>query len=104
MRAEAGQLDPARALVAELLERAEQCLVDAGVLLDCAHPDQTALSAQIETMTGFVDLWRSLGLNAYQTHYDCSLGQLLTAADRRDEARARIATALQLAEETGMHP
>jgi hypothetical protein len=48
-------------------------------------------------------LWRAVGLNVYQTHYDCVLGQLLTADGRPDEARTRIDTGLRLAEDTEMH-
>jgi class 3 adenylate cyclase len=117
MRVEASQFDRARALVGDLLERAErygfdfwqmfglteQCLVDCSELLTGAAPDAAALAAQIDAMTGFVELWRSVGLNAYQTQYDCVLAQLLLAAGRPEVARARVATALQLAEDTEMH-
>jgi class 3 adenylate cyclase/tetratricopeptide (TPR) repeat protein len=117
MRVEASQFDRARDLVDDLLEKAErygfdfwqmfgateQCQVDSGSLLACTEPDPTALETQIATMTGFVEFWRSVGLYAYQTQYDCILGQLLTAAGRLDEARARIDTALQIAQDTGMH-
>ena len=48
-------------------------------------------------MTGFVEFWRSVGLYAYQTQYDCILGRLLTAAGQPDEARARVDAALQIA-------
>jgi class 3 adenylate cyclase/tetratricopeptide (TPR) repeat protein len=117
MRTEAGQFDRAGALVANLLEQAErygfdfwqmfglteQCLVDSAVLLSSADRDPAALETQIATMTGFVELWRSVGLYAYQTEYDSMLGHLLTAAGRPDEARARVDIALHIAEDTGMH-
>ncbi|HEV7422707.1 MAG TPA: adenylate/guanylate cyclase domain-containing protein [Mycobacterium sp.] len=117
MRVEASQFDRARDLVDDLLEKAErygfdfwqmfgateQCLVDSGSLLACTEPDPAALETQIATMTGFVEFWRSVGLYAYQTQYDCVLGQLLTAAGQPDEARARVDTALQIAKDTGMH-
>jgi class 3 adenylate cyclase len=116
MRIEAGQFDRAGELVANLLALAErygfdfwqmfglteQCLVDSAVLLSRADPDPTALETQIATMSGFVEFWRSVGLYAYQTEYDCMLGRLLTAADRPDEARARVDIALQIARDTGM--
>ncbi len=114
---EAGQFDRAGELVANLLELAErygfdfwqmfglteQCAVDSEVLLSGADPDPTALETQISTLTGFVELWRSVGLYAYQTQYDCLLARLLTAAGRPDEARARADAALQIARDTGMH-
>ena len=117
MLTEAGQFDRAGELVANLLELAEiygfdfwqmfglteQCLVDSSVLLSRADPDPTALETQISTLTGFVELWRSVGLYAYQTQYDCVLARLLTAAGRPDEARARADAALQIARDTGMH-
>ena len=114
---EASQFDTARVLVADLLERAErygfdfwqmfglteQCMVDSCELLTSAEPDAAALSALIDSMTGFIELWRALGLNAYQTQYDCILARLLLSAGRPQVAKARIATALQLAEDTDMH-
>jgi tetratricopeptide (TPR) repeat protein len=117
VRVEAGQFDRAGALVADLLGQAERygfdfwqlfgvtehSLVEAEALLACADPDPTVLAAQIVTMTEWVDFWRAAGLNVYQTHYDCVLGQLLLAAGRTDDARARIDTAMQLADDTGMH-
>jgi hypothetical protein len=78
-------------------------LVDAETALSVLEPDQSALAALITAMTEFVDFWRAVGLYAYQTHYDCVLGKLLAAADRHDEARARIETGLRIAADTGMH-
>ena len=54
-------------------------------------------------MTEFVNFWRAVGLYAYQTHYDCVLAKLLTAAGRLDEAQERVAIALQISADTGMH-
>ncbi len=117
MRVDAGQFDRARSLVAELIDQAEtygfdfwqlfgateQCMVDAEIALSCREPDRSALSALITSMTEFVDFWRAVGLYAYQTHYDCVLAKLLTAAARCEEACARVGTALQIADDTGMH-
>jgi hypothetical protein len=78
MRVEAGQFDRARALIGDKIEKAEwhgfdfvqmfgateECLVDSCVLLACADPDSAALETAIATMTGFVELWRSVGLYA----------------------------------------
>ena len=61
------------------------------------------MSAQIDATAGFIEFWRAVGLYAYQTRHDCILGQLLTAAGQPHQARARLDTALQIAEDTGMH-
>ena len=117
MRIEAGQFDRAGELVTDMIERSErygfdfwqmfgmteQSLVQAIRLMNAR--EQTiptdGLSAQIDAMNQWIELWRSLGLVAYQTHYDCVLAQLLIAAGRLDEARARINTALGIADEPG---
>ncbi|MGV0835423.1 ATP-binding protein [Mycolicibacterium thermoresistibile] len=117
MRTEIGQFDCARGLVGDMMERAErygfdfwqlfgcteQSLVAATELLACAQPDPDAVAAHITALTGYADFWRSVGLYAYQTHYDCVLAQLLTAAGQRDEAARRITTALRIADDTDMH-
>jgi class 3 adenylate cyclase len=117
MRAWASQFGTARLLIAELLERAErygfdfwqmygateQCLIDAYELLATEQPDEAALSTQIDATAGFIEFWRSVGLYAYQTRHDCILGQLMIAAGRPDQARARVDAALQIARDTGMH-
>jgi hypothetical protein len=117
MRVDAGQLDRARSLVAEMLEKAEnygfdfwqlfgateQCMVDAEIALSFPEPDPSGLAGLIATMTEFVNFWRAVGLYAYQTHYDCVLAKMMTAAGRQDEARDRIAIALQISADTGMH-
>lgn len=117
MRVEAGQYDIAANLAADLLEMAErygfefwqgfglteQSMISACKLLANDTREPAALAAQIESLTPMVDLWRSVGLNAYQTQYDCVIARLLTAAGRIEEARSRIEAALDLADETGMH-
>ncbi|MHA0289443.1 serine/threonine-protein kinase [Mycobacterium sp. C3-094] len=117
LRRESGDLDRAERVVSDMVERAErygidfwhalgstlgQATVAAEMSLRAARPAHE-LSAQIDALTGFTDFWRSLGLYAYQTQYDCVIGQLLIAAGRLDDARDRIDAALQIAEETQMH-
>nr|WP_305728644.1 adenylate/guanylate cyclase domain-containing protein [Mycobacterium sp. GA-1285] len=117
MRIEAGQFDRAGALVADMIEKAErygfdfwqmfgfteQTMVDAEILLHSASADADALTRQVESMAQFTDLWRSLGLFAYQTHYDSIIGRLLNKAGRYEEAQERINAALEIADETDMH-
>ena len=116
LRIEAGQLDRAAVLAADLIEQAErhgfdawrlwggtqQATVSALVALGAEDLDPTALSTHIATMTTFVDILRKAGLNAYLTFFDSVLARLLTAAGQPEQARARLDTALQLAEDTGM--
>ena len=117
MRGWMSQLSTVRPLIAELLERAERygfdfwqmfgatelCMIDSHELLATEEPDEAALSAQIDAMAGFIEFWRSVGFYAYQTNFDCVLGKLMIAAGRPDQARACVDTALQIAEDTGMH-
>ena len=117
VRIEAGQLDRAAVLVADLTELAErygfdvyrlwgaaqQATVSALAALGADDLDPTALAAQIATMTTVLDTWRTVGMNIYLTSFDAVLARLLTAAGQPDQARARLDTALQLAEDTGVH-
>lgn len=119
VRTEAGQYDRARALVVELIEKAdrygldylywqllgatEQAMVEARASIASSDPDPTALPAQIDALTGVIDVWRALGAATYRPFYWCVLGQLLTAAGQPDQARIRLDTALQFAAETGVH-
>jgi predicted ATPase len=112
---EAGQLDRARACVADMIAQSErhgfdfwqlfgameQCNVDARILLASADPDPTAVSDQIATMTQTLDMWRGLGVNAYRSEYDCVLARLLTVAGQPEKACARINGELQFGRDTG---
>ena len=64
--------------------------------------DPAVMATHISTMTALVDTWRSAGLNIYLTFFDSVVARLLIAAGQPEEARARLDTALQLAEDTGM--
>jgi class 3 adenylate cyclase/tetratricopeptide (TPR) repeat protein len=113
---EAGQLDQAALLAADLIERAEQHGFDlwmlfgaslqanvAGMAALCADDlDPRSLGDHIATITALLDGWRALEVNMYRTFFDAYAGRLLTAAGRLDEARAYLDTSLQLAENTGM--
>jgi hypothetical protein len=112
---EAGQLDRARACVADMIEQSERhgfdfwqlfgamehCSVDAQILLASDDPDPTALSDQIATVTQTLDMWRGLGVNAYRSEYDCLLARLLIVAGQPEMARARIDGELQFGQDTG---
>ena len=117
LRIEASQLDRAAVLAADLIEQAErhgfdawrlwgatqQAAVSALAALDTEDLDPTALSTHIETMTRLVEVLRKAGLNAYLTFFGSVLARLLIAAGQPERARARVDTALQLAQDTGMH-
>ena len=116
LRIEAGQLDRAAVLAADLSELAErhgfdhwrlagatqQATVGALAALGADDLDPTALAAHIATITTLLDTLRTLELNIYLTFYDAVLGRLLIAAGQPEQARARLDTALPLAQDTGM--
>jgi len=113
---EAGQLDRAAVLAADLTDQAErhgfdqwrlwgtaqQASVSALTVLRAGGLDPTELSGQIATLTTFVDILRTVELNLYVTFFDSVLGRLLTAAGHPEQARARLDTALALGRDTGM--
>jgi predicted ATPase len=117
VRIEASQLDRAAVLAAELSELAErhgfdfwqghgatlQASVGALASLGADDVDPTTLAAHIATMTRLLDTLRTFGLLMYITFYDAVLARLLIAAGEPEQARHRLDTALQLAEDTGMH-
>ena len=53
-------------------------------------------------MATYVDILHMVGMNVYITFHDAVLGRLLIAAGQPEQARARLDTALQLAQDTGM--
>jgi class 3 adenylate cyclase/tetratricopeptide (TPR) repeat protein len=116
-RVEAGQLDRATQLVAEVADRAEQHGFDEWVMiaacnrasiaaraaLAAGETDTATLQAHIEAMTVVVDAWRAADMKTFLAVYDGLLARLLTAAGMKDAARERVELALQMADETGMH-
>jgi class 3 adenylate cyclase/tetratricopeptide (TPR) repeat protein len=117
IRCEAGQLDRAKAVAGQMIEQAErhgfdywgrfgaleQCAIDARLLVASADRDPTALSTHIATMTVIQDTLRRIGVEAYRPINDALIGQLLIAADRFDEARDRLDTALSITAANGQH-
>ena len=116
MCVEAGQLDRAAVLAADLIDRAarhdfdefrlwgaaQQDTVRALAALSADDPDPTALSAHIATMTSVLDTLRTFELLMYVTYFDAVLGRLLIAAGQPEQARHRLDTALALAHDTGL--
>ena len=94
IRVEAGQLDRAAVLAADLTEQAErhgfdmfrvwgealQAALSALAFVDADDPDPAGLSARIATMATCVDILHMVGMNVYITFHDAVLGRLLIAA------------------------
>jgi hypothetical protein len=111
---EAGQLDRAAESSADLTDQAERhgrvttslcaatlrAAVNAMAALT-AH-NTTELTGWLATMTALVDNWRNLEMNLYTTFFDAVIARLLIALDQPDEARRRIESSRQIADETGM--
>jgi class 3 adenylate cyclase len=114
---ESGQLERAAALSAEMIEQAErhdfdlwrliaatqQAAASALAALATDDLDPAELSSHIDALTGLLDTWGAIELNLYRTYFDAVVGRLMIAAGQREQARARLDTALALAEDTGMH-
>ena len=66
------------------------------------HVDPATLAGHIATVTTLVDTLRPVGLLIYVTFFDALLGRLLIAVGQPEQARARLDTALALAQDTGM--
>ena len=117
IRIEAGELERAAEVALELGTLGEQHGFDSWELAGAAQHatvgalialadnagDAAALAPHIATLTAFVDTWRAVGVIALITFYDALLARLLTAAGQLDEARARLQTGLDLADQTTMH-
>lgn len=116
IRVEAGQFDRADGLAAELAVLGRQHGFDEWVMVAATQQatvaalvalaggaDSTALHSHAQTMAAFVEGWRAAELRVFLMCYDAVLARLLHTLGRTDAARQRIDTALQLAEDTGMH-
>ena len=114
---EAGRLDRAMQIASALTNNGTQHGFDSWALTGAAQQstvsalkalaedtiDQTALQIHIATVSSYIDAWRAFGVRSLITFYDAVLARLLVAACEFEQARARIETALALADETGMH-
>jgi class 3 adenylate cyclase len=116
MRIEAGQIDRAAVLAAELSELGErhgfdgwrlagaglQASVGGLTAIGAGDVDQLALEGHIATLTTLVGYIRVFGANVFSTAHDAALGRLLIAAGHPETARERLDIALALAQDTGM--
>ena len=116
IRIEVRQLDRAAALATDLIAHAErhgfevwalwgaaqQATVNALRSINAHDRDPDVLSAHVARVTTVMEALRAAELTIYITWFDGALGQLLTAAGQRDQARAHLDTALALARDTGM--
>jgi tetratricopeptide (TPR) repeat protein len=112
---EAGNLDEATGLVAQMRRFTEEAGLDmwrlvavtqrATVKAMCAlrdNADASTLLVRAEKIAHLVDASRMLSLRIYLTFHDAVIGRLLMAAGQPEKARARFDFALRHAEETGM--
>jgi class 3 adenylate cyclase/tetratricopeptide (TPR) repeat protein len=116
LRVEAGQLDRAAVVAADMINEAErhgfdvwraagatwQAAVGGLAALGDDDLDPSDLAAHIATITAFLDTLRTIGVNIYTTVFDAVLGRLLIAAGQPEAARERLDTGLSLARDTGM--
>ena len=116
IRIEARQLDRAATLAAELVDHADrhgfevwalwgaaqQAIVDAMDSICVDDVDADLLSVHVARATEAVKTVRGAGLMVFITLFDGALAQLLTAAGRREEARAQLDTALTLGRDIEM--
>ena len=117
VRIEAGQLDRAETLVAELIDLSErhgfdqwrlvaatqQSTIAAMKVLDADVADLSALAAHITAAADHADMLLKLGLGIYATSFSAQIGAVLIAAGEAAAARERLTAALTLADTTGMH-
>jgi class 3 adenylate cyclase/tetratricopeptide (TPR) repeat protein len=116
LRVEAGQLDRAAVVAADMINEGErhgfdmwrlvgaiwQAAVGGLAALGDDDLDPTVLGAHIATITAFLDTLRTSEVIIYTTVYDGVIGRLLIAAGQPEAARERLDTALALAQDTGM--
>jgi hypothetical protein len=116
IRIEARQLDRAATLAAELVDHADRhgfevwalwgtaqrAIVDAMGSICVDDVDADLLSVHVARVTEVVKTVRGAGLMVFITLFDGALAQLLTAAGRREEARAQLDMALTLGRDIEM--
>jgi class 3 adenylate cyclase/tetratricopeptide (TPR) repeat protein len=117
VRIEAGQLDKAAEIVAQLkadakrhgfdfwalMAGAQEIAVNGLAAISSGEPDPAQLQTYIAMMTITVQSWRAAEATLFVSFYDAVLAQLLAAAGKPDEARERLDVALQLGDKTGVN-
>lgn len=113
---EAGELDRARAVAADLTEMGErhglkiirlfggtwEAAVEALGAANDATAAPSVLSQQIDTLSTHLGTLRTLEVNEFVHFFDTVIGRLLIADGQMDCARARLDSALRFADESGM--
>jgi class 3 adenylate cyclase/tetratricopeptide (TPR) repeat protein len=113
---ESGRLDDARGAIEELcssgashgftvwqlIGATQTATLEAVVTLGTGGPDSTALAAQANGLSGFIEFWKALGLQIFLPFYITTCGALLAASGDPDGARRRYEESLELAAQTGM--
>jgi hypothetical protein len=113
---ESGRVDDARAAIEELcassashgftawqlIGATQTATLEAVVTLRSGESDSAALAAQANGLSGFVELWKALGLQVFLPFYLTTCGALLAASRDPDGARRRYEESLELAARTGM--
>ena len=113
---EAGQLDRATELVKEVTTRSRQGGFDEWLMIAASNQavinaknalagesDAAALELHIQALTAVTQGWRTHDLRTWLAFYDAVLARLLTAAGKRDAARAHVKLSLQMADDTDIH-
>ena len=115
---ESGRLDDARAAIEELctssashgsqfaawqlIGATQAATLEAVVTLRSGESDSAALAAQANGLSGFIELWKAVGLRVFLPFYLTTCGALLAASGDPDGARRRYEESLELAAQTGM--
>jgi len=116
VRVEAGQLDQAAEIYADIGHRAEQHGLGEWVMVSSSNraslaartalaggeADPAALQPHIANMTALVEGWRAAELKSYLASYESVLVRLHTAAGNQQAARERANLALEMADDTGV--
>lgn len=116
IRLEAGQVDTAARVAADLASLGQQHGFDSWAMVGAAqHASASSLQAMsagaspaeltpyIGVITAFVDACRMMGCIALITFYDAVIARLLIATGALEEARHRLQVGLDVADATGMH-
>jgi class 3 adenylate cyclase/tetratricopeptide (TPR) repeat protein len=117
LRLEAGELERAAAVAADVTEMGErhglkiirlfgvtwEAAVEALGALSGANAESSVLAQHIVTVTDRVETLRSVEVNEFVTFFDSVVARLLIAAGQSDRARAGLDSALRFANDSEMH-